>query len=128
LPASLPPSENPAESTTAALVPIRPSLSMTSGTPAAGTQTTARSGALGNSLTSPKVGLPRTGVRCLLTRNTSPVKPSLSRLRATMSPTEAGLLLAPTRATEVGVKKRSRWMVLMVVTPVCAAPSFMPAS
>ena len=94
--------------TASALMPRSPHSWATSTTRAAGTVTTARSGASGSSATDGTHRMPSMGVPCGLTAYSRPAKPASRMFSRMVRPAEPGRRPAPTTATDRGASSGSR--------------------
>ena len=99
---------SPVVITTSDLTPRSPHCLATGTTCAAGTVTTARSGACGSSATDRTQPMPSMSPPCGLTAYTRPAKPAWRMLRKMTRLGEAGSRLTPITATEAGFSSGSR--------------------
>ena len=107
-------SAKPALITTTARVPRFASAATRPGTTSGGVAITARSGVTGRLATSGYASTPSIAWYFGFTGMTGPWKPERSRLRARVAPTEPGVRLAPTSATERGSNIGSRLRIDIV--------------
>src|SRR5512144_1025228 len=97
----------------AAAQPLDPNPAISSGTMAGGVAMTARSGGSARSFTVLTAVMPSIVLWCGLTRPIAPPNPPRQRFLRTAPPTEYFRGLPPMRATERGLKIRSRRYVLI---------------
>ena len=104
--------------TTSDLAPRIPHSCATSTTRAAGTVTTARSGASGSAATDGTHGMPSMSPPCGLTAYKAPAKPASRMLSRIVRPIDPGRWLVPTTAADRGSSRGSR-----LATPAFFVPA-----
>jgi hypothetical protein len=102
------PLPRPVVMTTAAPQPLRPAAATTSGTVSGGVTITTRSAGSGRSARSAKAWTPSTLSWRGFTGQIGPAKPASRRLRRIAAPNAFGRALAPTSATERGLRSLSK--------------------